>query len=146
MNQCWNIVNWTLRNKLQWNLNQNSSIFIQENLFEDVAWKMAVILSQPQCVDQSAYAGWTEEGISDLQKVMLYNAFCLKQCCNKFLQYNTIHIKHSNDNVGILGTYYTQKLSHIFPSWASYGLFFYEITDQAIIGLQHIYKTKQPYQ
>ena len=34
MNQCWNIVNWTLRNKLQWHLNRNSCIFIQENAFE----------------------------------------------------------------------------------------------------------------
>ena len=31
VNQCRNNVNWTLRNKLQWNLNRNSYIFIQEN-------------------------------------------------------------------------------------------------------------------
>ena len=48
--QCWNIVNWTLRNKLQWNFNRNSYIFIQENAFENVVWKMAAILSRPQCV------------------------------------------------------------------------------------------------
>ena len=35
LNQCWNIVNWNL-NKLQYNLNQNSYIFIQENMFESV--------------------------------------------------------------------------------------------------------------
>ena len=50
LNQCWNIVNWTLRNKLKWNLNQNSYIFIQENAFENVVWEMAAILSGPQCV------------------------------------------------------------------------------------------------
>ena len=50
-NQCCNIINWTLRNKLQWNLNQNSYIFIQENAFENVVWKMSAILSRPQCVD-----------------------------------------------------------------------------------------------
>ena len=33
-------------NKLQWNLNQNLYIFIQENAFENVIWKMAPILSQ----------------------------------------------------------------------------------------------------
>ena len=37
-------------NKLQWNLNWNSSILIQENAFESVIWKMAAILSRPQCV------------------------------------------------------------------------------------------------
>ena len=51
LNECWNIVNWTLGNKLQWNFNQNSYIFIQENVFENVVWKMAAILSQPQCVE-----------------------------------------------------------------------------------------------
>ena len=51
LNQCWNVVNWTLRNKLQWNFNSNSSIFIQENAFENVVWEMSAILSQPQCVN-----------------------------------------------------------------------------------------------
>ena len=50
LNQCWNIVNCTLRNKLQWNLNLNSNIFIQEIAFESVVWEMAAILSRPQCV------------------------------------------------------------------------------------------------
>ena len=36
LNQCWNIVNWTLKNKLQWNFNRNSCLFIQENAFENV--------------------------------------------------------------------------------------------------------------
>ena len=49
-NQCWNIVNLNLRNKLQWNFNRNHSIFIQENAFESVVCKMAAILSRPQCV------------------------------------------------------------------------------------------------
>ena len=53
LNQHWNYVNWTLRNKLQWNLIRNSYIFIQENIFQNVFWKMEAILSQPQCVN-----GW----------------------------------------------------------------------------------------
>ena len=50
LNQCWNIVNWTLGNKLQWNFNRNSNIFIQEIAFENVVCEMASILSRPQCV------------------------------------------------------------------------------------------------
>ena len=42
---------WTPRNKLQWNFNRNSYIFIQENPFENVVWKMAAILSRSQCVN-----------------------------------------------------------------------------------------------
>ena len=49
LNQFWNIVNSTLRNKLQWNFNQNLYIFIQENALENVVWKMGGILSLPQC-------------------------------------------------------------------------------------------------
>ena len=48
--QCWDIANWTPRNKLQWNFYRNSYIFIHENPFENVVWKMASILSWPQCV------------------------------------------------------------------------------------------------
>ena len=51
VNQCWFIVNWNLRNKLKWNSNRNSKVFIQENTFENVVWKMAAILSRPQCVN-----------------------------------------------------------------------------------------------
>ena len=42
--------NWTLRNKIQWNLNRNSYVFTQENTSETVAWKTAAILSRPQCI------------------------------------------------------------------------------------------------
>ena len=51
LNQCWNIVNWTSRNKLKWNVNRNSYIFIPDNPFENVVWKMAAILSRPQCIN-----------------------------------------------------------------------------------------------
>ena len=50
LNQCWNIVNWTLRNKLQWQFNRNANILIHENAIERVVCKMASILSRPQCV------------------------------------------------------------------------------------------------
>ena len=39
MNECLNIVNWTLRNKLQWKFYRISYIFIQENEFETAKWQ-----------------------------------------------------------------------------------------------------------
>ena len=51
LNQCWDIVNWTLKNKLQWNFNRNSNIFIQESEFESVVCEISAILSPPQCVN-----------------------------------------------------------------------------------------------
>ena len=62
LNQCWNIVNWPLRNKLQWNVDWNAYIFIQRNAFENVIWKMVAILSQPQYVkyvDTYASVKWS---------------------------------------------------------------------------------------
>ena len=53
LNQCWNIVNSTLGNKLKWNLNRNLYIFIKENALENVVCEMSSILSRPQCVNAS---------------------------------------------------------------------------------------------
>ena len=50
LNQCWNIVNKTLRNKLQWIFSRNYNISIQENVFESVVCEKAAILSRPQWV------------------------------------------------------------------------------------------------
>ena len=50
LNQHWDIVNWTIGNKFQWNINRNSNILIRENAFENVVWKMVAILPRPQCV------------------------------------------------------------------------------------------------
>ena len=41
LNQWWSIVNWTFRNKPQWNFNRNSNIFIQENALENVVCDLA---------------------------------------------------------------------------------------------------------
>ena len=42
-----------LGTKLQWNFNQNSNIFIQENALEHVVCEIASILSRPQCVNSN---------------------------------------------------------------------------------------------
>ena len=67
-NQCWNIDNWNLRNKLQWNLKWNSYIFIQENAFENVVWKMAAILSRPQCVKHMVWLSHDILYVPDIYK------------------------------------------------------------------------------
>ena len=37
LNQCLNIINWTLRNIFRWQFDRNSYVLIQENAFENVA-------------------------------------------------------------------------------------------------------------
>ena len=51
LNQCCNIVNGTLRNKVQWYFSQNSNIFIQQNALQNAVCQMTSILYQPQCVN-----------------------------------------------------------------------------------------------
>ena len=48
----WNIVNWTLRNKIQWNSNQNK-LFIHENAIANVVWEMAALLFRGRWVTNS---------------------------------------------------------------------------------------------
>ena len=60
--------NWTIRNERQWNCNRNSYIFIQENPFENVVWKMAAILSRPQCV-------WSPSKMAAILQTTFSNAY-----------------------------------------------------------------------
>ena len=54
-NQCWLIVNRTPGNKFQWNLNRNSTIFIQENSFEKVVCQNGGRLSRERWVNRQGY-------------------------------------------------------------------------------------------
>ena len=49
--QCWVIVNWTLRNKLQWNFNQNTKHFVHENASKNIVCEMAAILYRGRWVN-----------------------------------------------------------------------------------------------
>ena len=53
LNQYWVIVNWSLRNKLQWNLNQNTTFIIHKNVSENIVCEMAAILSRLRWVKLS---------------------------------------------------------------------------------------------
>ena len=44
------IVNWNIRNKLQWNLNQNTKNFIHENASENTIYEIVAILSRGRLV------------------------------------------------------------------------------------------------
>ena len=48
LKQFWFIVIWTLKNKLQWNFNQITTLFIKENEFENDVCKMVAILLRHQ--------------------------------------------------------------------------------------------------
>ena len=52
-------MNWTFKNKLKLNFNQNSNRFIQWNVIENVVYKMSAILCQPHCVDRLSSTAWS---------------------------------------------------------------------------------------
>ena len=94
-------VNWTPRNKLHWNFNQNSYIFNEENQFENDSWKMAAILSRSQCVNnrgphnlwttaaQQRYmkhlnerlTHWGWDKMADISQTTFSNAFSWMKMC-----------------------------------------------------------------
>ena len=97
-NQCWDIVNLTLRNKLQWNIYRNSYIFIQENAFEYVIWEMAAILSQPQCVNTLYYSIkqqhlWVSTKVTQLRSNVLMSLlpWSIHMCVNIRQNITKIH-------------------------------------------------------
>ena len=53
VNQFWLIINWTLGNKLDWNSNQNVIILFNKTYLKNIVFKLATILSWPECVDFS---------------------------------------------------------------------------------------------
>ena len=88
-NQCRNIINWTQRNKVQWNFNRNTYIFIQENAFENV-WQMAAILPRHQCVKY--FLGHTVLHYS-LKVWLVYLSKCNRITCCMLL---TLHLSESH--------------------------------------------------
>ena len=76
LNQYWFIVNWTLRNKLHWNFNQNSIFSLKKMHLEMSSAKVAAILSRgrwlnPFCIYMSV--NWVSIG-SQLMACRLFSA------------------------------------------------------------------------
>ena len=66
-------------NKFQWNVNQNSYVFIQENPFEYVVWKMAAILSRLQCVNSPVIL--TIPSMRESKRISVKQIWHASQCC-----------------------------------------------------------------
>ena len=73
LNQCWDIVNWTLRIKLRWNFNQNTKLFIHKHASEHkhIVFEMAVILSRRRWV----LTHWGRDKMVAFSQTTLSNAF-----------------------------------------------------------------------
>ena len=82
LTQCWKIDNWPPGNKVQWN--RNPYIFIQENEFENVVWKIVAILSWPQCVYKPVIQLQLNNMICISVFVILWTCVTLSASCNSF--------------------------------------------------------------
>ena len=83
LNQCWHIVNWSPGNKLQWNLNRNVYIFFQVKAFQNVVWKMATILSRPQCVRSTGLPRYYQSNPEDYRWLARSREFTQNYCHNR---------------------------------------------------------------
>ena len=91
--------NWTLRNKLLWNLNQNSWIFIQENAVKNVVCEIVAILSRGRWVKEMVHTlchklfpFWRSSGVTrgSVTKALLDN-FLIKENYG-FVKYPAIQV------------------------------------------------------
>ena len=79
LNQCWVILNWTLKSKLQWILTRNSKLL---NAFENIVSEMAAILSRAEMCKQIKLKDRVRYCCSSLFKVkctfcpFIWNVFC----------------------------------------------------------------------
>ena len=120
LNQCWVIVNWTLRNKFQRNINWNTTIFIQENAFGNVVWKMAAILSHPQCVN--CIKGW----VLATWSIQVWRN-------DRKCKYNAVPWSRSQ-----FSPKSSQKTPHSSPARARYGVSFWGIQILIYTSLQSL--------
>ena len=86
-NQCWVLVDWTLRNKLQWNFNQNTKLFVHKNASENIVCGMAAILFRGR---------WVRPSIGHTYTMTAYKSHPWEQTCEwKFNQTTEIFWKCS---------------------------------------------------
>ena len=83
------IVNWTLRNKLQWNFNQDTKFFIHKNASENIVCEKATILSSGRYVKAIACGGLpfpsTGCTVPDVANIYLTcNVQCMGYCFYNF--------------------------------------------------------------
>ena len=89
LNQCWNIVNWTLRNKLQWNYSLNSNIFFQKNALENVVCIIVSISSRPQWVKQLP-TFYSKSGFSSQSQIMPLQGCHMSAMASEINSYSTV--------------------------------------------------------
>ena len=110
LKQYWNIVNWTLKNKLQWNFNLNLNISIKKAL-EIVVCEMAATLPRIQCVNNA---------ITMIQ-FMDYNYFCaFKRKCVPYYDLCIFYFAHT----GISSCLTINPFHHVNSPLASNGLLY----------------------
>ena len=121
---CWNIVDLTLRNKLQWNLNRNSCIFIQENAFEMSSGKW-----RPFCLGlnilmtHTCRCGLDHHRFRELPVAISVPSHCLNQCWLMF-SWTQMELKDNLSEISIKIPSYLLKEMHFKSLFAKWWLFY----------------------
>ena len=75
LNQCCVIVDWTLRNKLQWTFNQNTKLFIHENAAQNIVCEMAAILSRRIWINSKGFFSYRRH-IASICTISILSIIC----------------------------------------------------------------------
>ena len=90
LNKSWNIINWTIRNKIKWNLYRYSYVFLQENAFKNVAWKTATALSRPRYINSKPVLvhtmDWRQTIILLKDGLVFYRHVCTSELGNSLFR------------------------------------------------------------
>ena len=117
---------WTLRNKLQWNLNRSSKFFIQEHAFESVVCETVVILSRPQW----NWSGWLCPCFTHGQ-YQQYRVVCFlaqQNTGNEWLLYHSIRWTFPIKTPAIW--FYWPMVTLVVPSLGSRKRFMWHVVDK----------------
>ena len=129
LSKCWYVVNWTIGNKLQWNLNRNAHIFIEENPFE-----MSSAKSRPFCIGLKCTISMIRHktwwvNIPDLPRFSLgeWVQCMLLSYLRIFNNGNRITSTHLYTNVKFnddRGKYFTSKTKNYLPFSCFSGIYY----------------------
>ena len=110
-------------NKLQWNFNRNSHIFIQENTLQNVVCEMASILSRPQCVE------WMPQDLSNYKTNLVQIISWCQQAPNHSWSTSKKHFLDTNSLicVSLRQWYMVLTATVVHKSFWSYSFMFEDL-------------------
>ena len=118
LNQCLIIVNWTLKNKLQWNFNQNIKLFTHEHASDNIVCEMSAILSSGRWVKTRKVKSPLSYsyGFLSLTKWCNKNGYLIQSLCTTLHDFNVLSLFVSSGSIFLHHNYNWNRIHCYFMS------------------------------